>query len=129
MKTSKRILYVLSIVVTTFLTGCQMPQENHFDETLLYGKWIEGTLHETYLEDGGGYTWDTSEDITEEEATYFTWTLNNDQLLVEHLLWDSTIVPKIYTVTELTSTELAYHDSYGNEHNFIRIFIEPCEKH
>lgn len=58
---------------TLGLASCQ--KEEEFDETLLIGKWKSGTLYEKYLSDHTGFTWDTKEDVTEDEGQKFTWKL------------------------------------------------------
>lgn len=121
MKHCKTILLLGAVLVLAALTGCgpTLPSVS-YDETLLYGEWLEGTVHDVYKSDGTGYTWDTSEDINEEEASPFTWSLNNDQLLITHTLWNGTIVPKSYTITTLNERTLIYEDAYGNSHEYER---------
>lgn len=115
------IKLLLGVVVLAAMTGCgpSLPSVN-YDETLLYGEWQEGTVHDVYKNDGTGYTWDTADDLSEAEASPFTWSLNSDQLLVTHTLWNGTIVPKTYTITTLNERTLSYKDSYGNVHEFER---------
>ena len=111
------------MALVTALSSCGSdPTSITYDETLLYGEWVEGTVHDTYLEDGSGYSWDTSEDVTEEEASPFQWTLTNDQLQLLHTLWNGTVVPKTYTVTKLNQESLEYEDSYGQAHKYQRSF-------
>jgi hypothetical protein len=122
MKQCKTLLLLGAILMLAALTGCgpSFPSIS-YDETLLYGEWQEGTVHDVYKSDGSGYTWDTSDDIDESEASPFTWTLNNDQLLVTHTLWNGTVVPKMFTITSLNEKYLTYEDSYGNTHEYVRI--------
>lgn len=118
---NKNILPYGIILLAALVTGCVPSTPTvSYDENLLYGEWQEGTVHYVFKEGGEGYTWDTSEDITEEEASPFTWSLNNDQLLLTHTLWNGTIVPKTYTITTLNQRTLVYQDSYGNIHEFER---------
>lgn len=120
MKHCKTIV-LLGVIVLAALTGCgPITPTISYDETLLYGEWQEGTVHDVYKSDGTGYTWDTSDDIDESEASPFTWSLNNDQLLITHTLWNGTIVPKTYTITTLNDRNLIYEDDYGNTHEYER---------
>ena len=96
-----------------------------YDVNLLFGEWVEGTVHDTYLNDGSGYTWDTADDITEDEALPFNWSLIHDELLITHVLWNGTIVPKSYTVTTLNANYLVYSDDYGNTHEYRRVSKNP----
>ena len=91
-----------------------------FNRTFLYGKWQEANTQnfEVYKEDGTGYTWDEADDVTEAEAQQFTWTLEGDALTHIHIMEMGADIPKIYTVTKLTATELAYEDDFGKIHTF-----------
>ena len=91
-----------------------------FDETLLIGKWVSGTVFYKYTSDYKGKTWDTSDDVTEAEAQSFTWTLVQDQLTHIHILEVGGNVPKVYTVTELTATALRYQDDFGKSYSFTK---------
>ena len=111
------------ILMTTVFNGCGPDTPSvSYDETLLYGEWMEGTVHDVYKSDGTGYTWDPSEDISEEEASPFTWSLSYDQLLITHTLWNGTIVPKTYTITTLNERTLILEDAYGNSHEYERCY-------
>lgn len=114
-------LPILSIILTTLLlTGCDFFNRDKFDEALLPGYWQEGTLHEYYNANGTGYTWDTQDDVTEDEAQPFTWTLSGSTLTQNHKMEMGGIVPKTYTVTILNAGTLAYQDDYGTTHHFSR---------
>ena len=96
-------------------------KEPSFDESLLSGKWKQGTLFEKYMADGTGKTWDESDFITEDEAQNFTWTLEKADLIQIHLMENGGKVPRSYKVTELTSTTFKYKDDYGKSYSFQRI--------
>jgi hypothetical protein len=96
-------------------------KETDFDNALLPGKWKQGTLFEKYMSDGTGKTWDESDDVSEDEAQNFTWTLENADLTQIHLGEMGHKVPKLYKVTELTSTSFKYKDDYGNSYSFIKV--------
>lgn len=91
-----------------------------YDKTLIAGTWASGTLHEHYNAAGTGYTWDTADDVTEEEAQPFTWTLEGSVLTQIHHMEMGGNVPKTYTVTKLNATTLAYHDDYGKSYTFTK---------
>jgi hypothetical protein len=102
----------LCIVATVMLVSCDSLVDKSFDKTLLYGKWQSGTVFYKYLANGTGSTWDTADDVTEEEAQTFTWTLVASELTHIHVLEMGGTVPKVYTVTELTDSTLIYEDGY-----------------
>lgn len=70
----KRLFRSLLVLVTVALTmvAC-MPEDDVFDEALLFGKWKTGSLFYRYDEDYSGVTWDTADDVSEEEGQPFTW--------------------------------------------------------
>jgi hypothetical protein len=119
--TKKTICYLMTVIVISFLAVSCEPTEQSFDETLLIGKWQSGTLYYKYLADGTGGTWDTADDVTEAEAQAFTWTLVKSELTHIHVLETGGSVPKVYTVTELTSTSLKYKDDFGVNFSFTKI--------
>lgn len=103
------------------MAGCDLfNHEEKYDKTLLTGTWASGTLHEHYNTAGTGYTWDTADDVTEEEAQPFTWTLEGSTLTQIHQMEMGGNVPKTYTVTKLNATTLSYHDDYGKYYTFTK---------
>jgi hypothetical protein len=118
-------------VILTF-ASCAKEEETSFDEKLLIGKWqTGGTLFYKYNSDYTGSTWDTSDDISEEEAQTFNWTLDGSTLIQTHnaaekveaqVVADTRAdVPKYYTVTELTATRLSYKDDLGKSVSFTKV--------
>lgn len=107
--------------IVLLMAGCDLFNHSEkFDKTLLSGYWVSGTVHEFYNADGTGYTWDTADDVTEEEAQPFTWTLENATLTQIHQMEMGGNVPKTYTVTKLNASTLEYHDDYGKYYIFIK---------
>lgn len=119
--TKRTLFYLTAVMVISLLAVSCEPAEESFDESLLIGKWQSGTLYYKYLADGTGGTWDTSDDVTEAEAQAFTWTLVQSELTHIHVLETGGSVPKVYTVTELTSTSLKYEDDFGVSFSFTKI--------
>jgi len=119
----KRLLYYMfALVVIASVTVSCLPVETNFDETLLAGKWQSGTVFYKYNSDGTGGTWDTSQDVTEAEAQGFTWTLDQATLTHIHIMVTGGAgVPKVYTVTKLTSTTLEYNDDFGKTYSFSKV--------
>ena len=112
-------LFVCCIAI--LMNSCDLfNRKEKFDKTLLSGYWVSGTLYEYYNADGTGYTWDILDDVTEEEAQHFTWTLEKSTLTQVHQMEMGGNVPKIYTVTKLNATTLEYHDDYGKYYTFTK---------
>ena len=116
MKKYFSIFFILTVILC--FTACT-PVE--YDESLLYGKWVSGTEYYRYDFGGTGATWDTSDDVSEEEAQEFTWTLNGTELTHIHIMEMGGSVPKTYTVTGLTSTTLQYKDYIDKKFSYTKV--------
>ena len=130
----KKLLHIfLFLVIVLGLAACHKPAEISFDPSLLYGKWQEGSVYERYyasaiervLPNGdtvqvNGTTWDVSDDVTEEDAQLFNWTLKGATLKHEHVGTFVT-VPKVYTIIMLGSNNLVYNDEYGVTHHYSKV--------
>ena len=108
----KRKLLVFSLVLLVFGLFYSCEKDDDFDEYLLYGKWVSGTLYYKYLPNHTGATWDTSDDVTEEEAQPFEWQLVKSELRQIHIMEMGGRIPKYYTITKLTNNTLIYKDDY-----------------
>ena len=118
MKRTFNYLITFAIIVVT-MVSC-FPEEDVFDEALLIGKWKSGTLHYRYDADNTGVSWDTVEDINEEEGQGFSWTLERSELTHIHVIEIGGGVQKTYTVTRLTATTLSYKDDFDT-YTFTRV--------
>lgn len=130
----KLLHFFLCLIIALSFSACgDITTENDYDASMLYGKWQEGTVFEHYyssniervLANGdtvqvNGTTWDEGDDVSEDEAQLFNWTLTGSTLKHEHV-GTFVMVPKIYTVTSLTSSELVYKDDYGTSHHFSKV--------
>lgn len=117
----KKIIISLVTVALSALIFVSCEELEQFDETMLIGKWESGTLYYKYFSDGSGYTWDEGDDVMEEEAQDFTWSLVQSELTHNHILEIGGTVPKLYTVLELNSTSLVYEDDFGKRFSFTRV--------
>ncbi|MDR0368910.1 MAG: hypothetical protein LBH82_07230 [Bacteroidales bacterium] len=112
MKNIKYVRYGFMLLMCVLLLACG-DKNKKIDRSLLPGKWQQGTLFEVYNVDGTGHTWDEADDVTEEEAQEMTWTLDENELTQLHKMEIGTgVIPKVYTVTELTATTFKYKDNY-----------------
>lgn len=127
-------LYTTLLFIALALCSCTGGDNNTgFDKSLLYGKWQEGSVYERYYDSDidfvlptgdtvqvNGTTWDEVDDISEEEAQAFNWSLTGSALTHIHV-GAFTDVPKVYTITTLTSSSLCYEDAYGTKHQFSKV--------
>ena len=130
----KLLHFFLCLIVALSFSACgDISIDNGYDSSMLYGKWQEGSVFEQYyssniervLPNGdtvqaNGTTWDEGDDVSEDEAQLFNWTLTGSTLKHEHV-GTFVMVPKVYTVTSLTSSELVYEDDYGTSHHFSKV--------
>ena len=117
----RKITYVLGVCGLILLLLACKKKEKEFDKSLLSGKWNQGSVYDRYLADGTGWTWDTSDDMTEEDARKFEWTLSNADFTIIDIGEMGHRVPKLYTMTELTSSSLKYKDDYGKSYSFQKV--------
>lgn len=118
----KYLSIIIGCLLMGFVSSCNPTENTDVDSNQIYGKWCDGTVYERYDSDGNGVTWDTADDVTEQEAQPFSWTLNGTRLLQEHQLVEmGAVLPKVYTVTKLDAYNFSYVDDYGFGHNFVRV--------
>jgi asparagine N-glycosylation enzyme membrane subunit Stt3 len=121
----KSFMSLIIMILAFMLVSCE-PEELIIDEGLLIGKWQsqEGSKSEYYRYDADytGARWNTAEDISEEEAQRFEWTLVKNDLTHYHLMTTGgNKVPKFYKVTELSATTLKYKDDFNKEFNYVKV--------
>jgi hypothetical protein len=117
----KNLILLLTIVSIALMFNACTKEETSFDETLLIGKWVSGTVYYKYISDYTGGTWDTADDVTEEEAQPFTWSLVKSELTHIHIMEVGGNIPKVYTVTELTASVLKYKDDFGVTYTYTKL--------
>lgn len=121
---------ILIIVLVSLVAGFQSCIKPSFDVELLIGKWSRpspfaspeypGDEYYRYDQGGTGASWDTSEDVAEEEGQKFTWNLSGSTLTLFHEMEMGGGVTKIYTLTTLTTDKLIYKDEFGKIYTFQR---------
>lgn len=117
---------IIALAGMLMMVSCSKDGGASFDETFLYGKWQSSTLFYKYASDHTGVTWDEADDVTEAEGKQFTWSLENAEfthIYVTEVRADGTraSVPKVYTVTTLTDTDLVYEDDFGKVFSFKKV--------
>jgi hypothetical protein len=117
----KAFYFVFATILGSMVfTSCDL-DDITLDDAMLVGKWKSGTLYYKYAATGTGTTWDTSDDVSEEEGQLFTWTLSESELKHIYILELGATVPKVYTVTKLNLTTLEYHDDFGKTFTFSKV--------
>ncbi len=118
------LVLISTMVITMVACG---GNETHINvqEDQLYGLWRKNNTQEywRYKSDGTGVTWDEGDDITEEESNLtYSWTINGDRLT--HVFTGAQgnqAVPKVYTVTEISSTSMQWKDDYSMEYSLTKV--------
>ena len=105
------------------LVGCipEFGMEADFSIDDIYGKWRSGTLYYRYDYGYKGVTWDTSDDVSEDEGQRFTWEIVGTDMTHIYIMEMGSNVPKTYIIDELTPTVLRYHDPYGKYYRFSKV--------
>lgn len=115
------------MVMCALATSCSLfEHDNHISvkEDQIIGCWVKNGTQEywRYLDSGNGVTWDEAEDVSEEESNLtFTWTLRDDELT--HIFsgeMGNQAVPKVYTITEISSSHMKWEDDFGITHLLIK---------
>lgn len=117
--------FVLICCATLMLASCGKlftPEKE-----LMYGKWQTGSTYYRFDRTSvqyqifdsttvavNGARWNTSDDVSEDEAQPFIWSLNGSELTITTQMFMGGKVPKTYTVTAQTKTDMTWQDSYGN---------------
>ncbi|MCL2073784.1 MAG: hypothetical protein FWH18_07680 [Marinilabiliaceae bacterium] len=114
-------LLLLSTIIVLLLFSCKKDSQGckaKFDEKLLIGQWLLNDARKygeywLYNSNNRGKSWDENDDVNENEAQSFEWSLCGAKLELLHGMESSQgRIPKQYTITELTSKTLKYRDDY-----------------
>ena len=122
----KRNKFLLAILFAPLFAAC-FGEDTHIDvdPSQIHGKWIKVGSQEywRYYASGNGATWDESEGKTEETTNLtYTWQLDRDELT--H--WfrgeqENQMVPKVYTIKEITSISMKWKDNYGITSTYTKV--------
>ena len=133
----KSILRIaLVAMVGALVASCSLGTEPTFQANDLLGLWQEdGTkafVRFTAEKDSTGVykygcEWNEGEDVSESDLTkygngWFKWKLVKADLTEIHLMENGGAeMPKVYTVSKLTDTELQYKDDFKVTHSFQKV--------
>ena len=83
------------------------------NKEMLVGLWqIDNHVFYRFNPDGTGCTWDTDDDLTEDEASAFQWEAYQEAIMITHKLRLRGIVPRYYELEVLNEYNLRFHDTY-----------------
>lgn len=131
MKNKKRWIIIVVIIAAAFIIGLAFffllrpkayypetidPRTLHASEankTMIVGLWQkDGHVYYRFNADGTGHTWDTNDDLTEDEASLFNWEAYDKAILMTHKMKLRGIVPRYYELDCLNNFDLRFHDTY-----------------
>lgn len=111
--------YLIALVITAIAMVSCLPEEDVFDETLLYGRWKSGVEYIRFDEGGTGKEWDLTEGketYEDDEGGELTWTLvKSDLTIIRIQTMGGDGAPHVYTVIELTPTTLKLNDGFDSK--------------
>ena len=85
------------------------------NKEMLVGLWQkDGHVFYRFEPDGKGHTWDVDDDITEDEASPFSWEAYEEAIMMTYKLRIRGIVPRYYELDQLSPFDLRFHDTYSN---------------
>jgi hypothetical protein len=90
--------------------------ESNIDKSQIVGKWMtaDGNYFEVYYSDGTGKEWDLRDDVTEEEASKFTWEFDEgaeDKFFKYYKMEiNDAVVPQYCNILELNSMKFKYNN-------------------
>ena len=115
----KKLSFVALLLLTVIMTSCNGSgggNESNIDKSQIVGKWMtaDSLYFEVYNSDGTGKEWDLKDDVSEEEASTFTWEFDEEaeDLFFKYYKMEinGTIVPQSCNILELTSTDFKYNN-------------------
>ena len=126
----KKLSFVALLLLTVIMTSCNGSgggNESNIDKSQIVGKWMtaDGNYFEVYHSDGTGKEWDLRDDVTEDEASTFTWEFDEeteDKFFKYYKMEiNDAIVPQYCNILELTSTDFKYNnEGFRATYNLIR---------
>ncbi len=96
-------------------------EDVEYDTDLLIGLWQSGSVFYRFDYDGVGRTWDSADDILEEEAPIFEWQLDHSRFTHLHNMELNGTIPKTYRLTQLDLQTLVFEDDFGNCYSFVKV--------
>lgn len=97
-------------------------EDQVYDTDMIIGLWQSGSVFYRYNDDFTGSTWDSADDVTEAEASKFTWEVNKKRIIHYHQMEiGGGIIPKAYNINKLDLMNFVYKDDYKVESAFVKV--------
>ena len=130
MKKIVSILLIAAFIITLGMVSCKKdkkeePAQKSYSE-LVVGRWMtsDGGHFEVYEADGTGHMWDPADDVHEDEADTFDWTIEGVQMTqIIHFQEGQGDVPQYCNIITLNETTLRYNnEGWRAEYNLVKVF-------
>ncbi|MBO7529515.1 MAG: hypothetical protein J6T37_06540 [Bacteroidales bacterium] len=130
MKKVSLLLVVAFFAALFTVTSCTKDDDKdnsaNYSE-LIVGRWktnAEQPYYEVYYSNGTGKMWDTAEDVQEEDADTFDWTIDSNNKLTQiiHFQEGQADLPQYCNIITLNETTFKYNnDGWRRTVNLIRV--------
>lgn len=128
MKKVSLLLIVAFFAALFTVTSCKKDDDDNKNYTeLIVGRWktnAEQPYYEVYYSNGTGKMWDTAEDVQEEDADTFDWTIDSNNKLTQiiHFQEGQADLPQYCNIITLNETTFKYNnDGWRRTVNLIRV--------
>ena len=128
MKKVSLLLVVAFFAALFTVTSCKKDDDNNANyKELIVGRWktnAEEPYYEVYNADGTGKMWDTAEDVQEEDADTFEWSIDNNNKLTQiiHFQGGQADLPQYCNIITLNETTFKYNnDGWRRTINLTRV--------
>lgn len=130
MKKSILLLLVAAFIVTLLTVSCSKKKDEDNSKSyseLIVGRWktANGGHFEVYNSDGTGKMWDPADDVYEDEADTFTWSIDSNNKLTQiiHYQGGQGEVPQYCNILTLNETTFQYNNEGWREtYNLVRVY-------
>ena len=109
-----------------YIVGGTTKQTTEKSFKVLVGRWstADGGHFEVYNADGTGHMWDPADDVQEEEADTFEWSIdaNHNMTQIVHYQGGQGVVPQYCNILKLNATEFNYNnEGWRAEYSLVRV--------
>ena len=125
------LLLVAAFIVTLFTLSCSKKKDDNAASSktyseLIVGRWktVDGGHYEVYEANGTGHMWDPADDVQEDEADTFTWSIDSNNKLTQIITYQSGagVIPQYCNILILNETTLKYNnDGWRAEYTLTRV--------
>jgi len=131
MKKIIALLVAAMVVVTLMTVSCSKKDDDTTSSTpyseLIVGRWKTSDAepyYEVYYSNGTGKMWDTADDVQEDDADTFTWSIDSNNKLTQIVNFQSGagVVPQYCNILILNATTFKYNnEGWRAEYTLTRV--------